>query len=286
MTLKIIKGLFWKLLERFGVFGCQFILQLILARLLSPDQYGALAIMMIFITIANVFIQFGFNTSLIQSQSVNEKDYSSVLWVSLLIAAFFYLIFFWGAPYIANIYGMPELLDSLRVLALILFPGAVNAVQLAKVTKEMNFKAIFYSNLIAIVVSGTIGVLLAYKGYGLWALVVQNIINSVIICIIMRFTVQLKLYLFCDIKRVKILFSFGWKLVISSLLNSITENIRGLVIGLKYDSSMLGYYNRGMQFPQYAASVIQGTLQSVLLPAMSEEQNEKAIAKEIMKNVI
>lgn len=183
-----------------------------------------------FLFLANVFIQFGFNTSLIQSQSVNEKDYSSVLWVSLLIAAFFYLIFFWGAPYIANIYGMPELLDSLRVLALILFPGAVNAVQLAKVTKEMNFKAIFYSNLIAIVVSGTIGVLLAYKGYGLWALVVQNIINSVIICIIMRFTVQLKLYLFCDIKRVKILFSFGWKLVISSLLNSITENIRGLVI--------------------------------------------------------
>ena len=155
------KALLWKLLERFGVQGVQFILQIILARLLTPEHYGVLAIMIIFTTLANVFIQNGFNTALIQNKDVTEEDYSSVLWVSLGVAGILYGIIFFCAPFIASFYEMPEIVKPFRVLALMLFPGALNSVQLAKVSREMDFKKVFYSNVGAIVVSGVVGIVIA-----------------------------------------------------------------------------------------------------------------------------
>ena len=139
------KALLWKLLERFGVQGVQFILQIILARLLSPEHYGVLSIMIIFTSLANVFIQMGFSTALIQNKDVTDEDYSSVLWVTLGIAGILYGVIFFATPLIAQFYEMPELIWPLRVLALMLFPGALNSVQLAKVSRELDFKKVFYS---------------------------------------------------------------------------------------------------------------------------------------------
>lgn len=285
-TGKISRGLFWKILERFGVAGVQFVLQIILARLLNPEHYGALSIMIIFTTLANVFIQNGFNTALIQNKDVTEKDYSSVLWVSLGIAGVLYGIIFAFSPLIGAFYKMPEIVLPLRVLALILFPGALNSVQIAKATREMNFRKIFVSHIASIVISGAVGIVLAYMGGGLWALVAQNAVNIVVVCIVMLFTSKLKLYFVCNIKRVKALFSFGWKLLVSSLIDTLYQDLRSLVVGKKYDSATLGYYNRGKQFPQFIINAVNGSVQSVMLPAMSAEQENKEQLKNLMRRSI
>ena len=280
------KALLWKLLERFGVQGVQFILQIILARLLSPEHYGVLAIMIIFTSLANVFIQSGFNTALIQNKDVKEEDFSSVLWVTLGIAGILYAVIFGAAPFIAQFYEMPQLVSPLRVLALMLFPGALNSVQLAKVSREMDFKKVFYSNVGAILVSGIAGIVIALLGGGLWALVAQTMLNVFIASIVMQFTTKLKIYFKVNFIRVKILFAYGWKLLVSGLIDTLYQDLQGLVIGKKYNSATLGFFNRGKQFPQFLMNSINGAVQSVMLPAMSEKQDEKVQLKALMRSSI
>jgi O-antigen/teichoic acid export membrane protein len=277
-------GLKWKLLERFGVLGVQFVLQIILARLLAPEHYGVLSIMMIFVMIANVFIQSGFNTSLIQNKDVSEDDYSSVFWVSLVIALLIYIIIFFTTPWIAMFYKMPELITPLRVLALVVFPGALNSVQLAKASREMDFRKVFLGSVIGAIASGVIGIVVALLNGGLWALVVQTLLNTSITCVVMRLFVRLKIRMLCDWKRIRILFSYGWKLLLSNLLNVVYTDLHSLVIGKKYDSGILGYFNRGKQFPQYIINAIDSAIQSVMLPALSREQEKSEKVKVLMRN--
>lgn len=283
MNSAVTKSLFWKFLERIGVSGMQFVLQIILARLLAPEHYGVLSLMLVFTALANVFIQHGLNTALVQNKEVDDDDYSSVFWVLLVMASVFYVIIFIGAPYIGSFYHSPEMVRPLRILALVLFPGALNAIQLAKISRQMDFKKVFYSNIAAILISGLVGIILAYIGSGLWALVVYNLLNVLVSCVVMKCTVNLKLRFYCNIKRVKVLFSFGWKLMVSSLLDTLYTDLRSLVIGKKYDSGTLGYYNRGMQFPQFIINAINGTVQSVMLPAMAAEQDDSVRVKTMMR---
>ena len=280
------KALIWKLLERFGVLGGQFVLQIILARLLDPEHYGALSIMIIFTSLANVFIQSGFNTALIQNKKVAEKDYSSVFWVSLVVAIVLYVVIFFCAPLIATFYKMDYIITPMRVLALMLIPGALNSVQNAKITKEMDFKKIFYSNFCAVIVSGIIGIIIAINGGGLWALVAQSLANVCISCLIMRFASKLKIYFVCQLNRVKMLFSYGWKLLVSALLDTLYQDLRSLVIGRKYDGGTLGYYEKGKQFPQFGMNAINGAVQGVMLPALSKEQDDKTRVKTVMRKSI
>ena len=286
MNQQIGRGLLWKLLERFGVSGTQFVLQIILARLLDPAHYGVLSIMIIFTTLANVFVQNGFNTALIQNKDVTEEDYSSVLWVSLGISVLIYGAIFFGAPLVGAFYEMPDIVVPLRVLALMLFPGALNSVQLAKVSREMDFKKVFYSNMGGILISGAAGIVIALMGGGLWALVAQTMLNIFAACIVMFFTVRLKLRFVCNWHRVKVLFSYGWKLLVSSLLDTLYQDLRSLVIGKKYNSDTLGYYNRGKQFPQFIINAVASTTQSVLLPAMSKQQDDREELKILTRNSI
>lgn len=211
-------ALFWKLFERFGVQGTQFVLQIVLARILDPEHYGVLSLMVIFTTLANVFIQTGFNTALVQNKDVTEEDYSSVFWVTLGIAGILYAVIFAAAPLIAGFYKMPDIVAPLRVLALMLLPGALNSVQLAKVNREMDFRKVFFSNLSGIILSGIAGIIIALMGGGLWALVAQTMLNVFVACIVMRFTSGLKLRFVINWHRIRVLFSFGWKLLVSSLL--------------------------------------------------------------------
>lgn len=286
MSNQVGKGLFWKLLERFGVQGVQFVLQIILARMLAPELYGVLSLMIIFTTLANVFIQNGFNTALVQNKDVTDEDYSSVFWVTLGISGVLYVLLFAAAPLIALVYKMPAIVTPFRVLALMIFPGAVNSIQLAKTSREMNFKKVFYGNIGGIVVSGAVGIAIAYLGGGLWALVAQTMLNIFVSCIVMWFTVKWRPRLVCRLARVKVLFAFGWKLLVSSLLDTLYQDVRSLVIGIKYNSSMLGYYNRGKQFPQFIISAVNGAVQSVMLPAMSAKQDDKSQVKALMRNSI
>ena len=269
------KALAWKLLERFGVQGVQFILQIVLARLLTPEHYGALAIMIIFTNLANVFIQSGFNTALIQKKEVDERDYSSVFWVSLLIAGVLYVTIFFLSPVIAAFYETPEIVGPFRVLGLMLFPGAFNSIQLAKVRRELNFKKVFISNIAGIIIAGGVGIAIALLGGGLWALVAQTLLSITVTCLVMILTVKWIPKLICDFKRVGVLLRFGWKLLISSLIDVLYQDIRSLVIGKKYDSGTLGYYSRGKQFPQFIINAVNGTVQAVMLPVLSKEQDDR-----------
>ncbi len=282
----IVSGMVWKLLERFGVQTIQFILQLVLARLLDPENYGVLALMIVFINIATVFVQSGFNTSLIQNPDVSEDDYSSVFWVSLAIATGLYAVLFFSATTIASYYDMPQIILPFRVLALMLFPGALNSVQLAKVSREMDFRKVFYSNIGGIVISAGLGIVLAFKGFGLWALVAQTLLNILIAALVMIFTVDFRPRLVCDLRRVGVLFSFGWKLMAASLLDTVYLELRSLVIGKKYTAETLGYYNRGKQFPQFAINGINGAVQSVMLPAMSAKQDNPGAVRDIMRRSV
>lgn len=266
--------------------GSQFILQLVIARLLSPEHYGTLSLMVIFTTLANVFIQNGFNTALIRGKDVTEEDYSSVFWVSLGIAGSLYAIIFLAAPFIAQFYKMPEITAPLRVLALMLLPGALNSVQLAKVSREMDFRKVFFSNVAGILVSGIAGIVIALLGGGLWALVAQTMLNIFIACIVMFFTVRWRPMLVCNLRRVKVLFAFGWKLLVSGLIDTLYQDLRSLVIGKKYDSGTLGYYNRGKNFPQFIITAVNGTVQSVMLPAMAKEQDSPEAVKALTRNSI
>ncbi len=279
MNKKITSGFFWKLLERFGIFGVQFVLQIVLARLLAPAYYGMLTMMTIFTTLANVFVQTGFNTALVQNKDITEDDYSSVFWVSFGISVILYIGLFFAAPLIANFYDMPEIVLPFRVLTLMLIPGSLNSIQLAKVTREMDFRKVFFSNIGGALVAGTIGIIMAYCGFGLWALVAQNLTTVTVACIVMAVTVKWRPRFVCDLKRIKVLFAFGWKLLVSSLIDTLYNDLSNLLVGKKYNESTLGYYNKGMQFPQTLISPINGAIQSVLLSAMSEQQDDRSTVR-------
>lgn len=286
MSNKITSALGWKLLERFGVQGASFVIQIILARLLSPEDYGVLSIMIIFTALANVFIQTGFNTALIQNKDVDDEDYSSVFWATLVIAIVIYAVLFFSAPAIAKFYNMPSFVFPFRILCLILVPGAFNSIQIAKISKEMDFKKVFTGNVIATIVSGLIGIVIALLGGGVWALVFQNLLNIVVSCIVMLITVKWYPKFVFNFNRIKILLSFGWKLLVSSTIDTLYQDLSSLIIGKKYNNATLAQYNRGKQFPQFIINAINGAVQSVMLPAMAKEQDDKYKVKSIMRTSI
>lgn len=282
----IIYSLIWKFMERSGVQGVQFFLQIILARLLAPSDYGIIAIISIFIAIANVFVQSGFNTALIQKKYTTEKDYSSVFYLSIVVSIIIYIILYFSAPFIARFYKIDQLVPVIRILSITLFLGAYNSIQNAIISKTMQFKKLFFSSSISVIISGIFGVVLAYLGFGVWALVVQQIVNQLSICIILSFILKWHPKFIFSIKRIKILFNYGWKILISSLLDTLYMNIRSLIIGKIYSPVILGFYSRGDQFPQVIVSNINGSIQSVMLPALSVEQDNKEVVKNMVRRSI
>lgn len=273
-------------MERGGTQGIQLLVQVVLARLLAPNQFGTLAIVLVFVNLAQVFVQSGFNTALIQKKDADEQDFSSIFYLSLGVATILYIIIFISAPMIADFYEDQSLVDVLRVISLTLFAGAFNSIQNAFVSRNMLFKKLFKSSLGAILISGALGVFAAYKGLGIWALVIQHMANQFSITIIMWFTVKWRPKLVFSMTRVRELFSFGWKLLASSLLNVLYMEIRTLIIGKKYTSDTLGYYDKGQQFPKVIGSNVDGSIQSVMLPTLSAHQDNKKRVKEMMRRAI
>lgn len=283
---QVVVNLFWKLLERFGTQGIQFIIQIILARLLFPEDYGILALVVIFTNIAQVFVKSGLSTSIIQKKEVDNTDLSSVFYVSLGIASFLYVGLYFASPLVATFYANQTLIPVLRVLALTLFPGAFNSIQNALVARTMRFKRLFYSSVGAGIVSGIIGIYLAYHSFGVWSLVFQQLSNQVIITLILWFTVRWRPSFTFSLERVKILYSFGWKLLVSSLIATVFQDLRSLIIGKVYSPAMVGYYNRGKQFPQLVISNINGSIQSVMLPTLASHQDDPVRVKAMMRRAI
>lgn len=283
---QIFASLFWKLMERGGVQGVGFIVSIVLARILTPEEFGLIALVTIFIMLANVFVQSGFNTALIQKKNADEIDFSTVFYFSLVIAGILYAFIFIVSPFIANFYDEPLLEPVLKVLSVILFFGAVNSVQIAVISRNMEFKKLFYSSIGSVVISGFIGITMAYSGFGVWALVGQQISNQLLTTLIMWFTVKWRPLPQFSIERFKTLFSYGNKILVASLIDSFYLNLRSLTIGKLFNAKMVGYYNRGKQFPTVIVSNIDGSIQSVMLPTYSAYQDDRKRVKDMVRRSI
>jgi O-antigen/teichoic acid export membrane protein len=283
----VITSLLWKFLERVGTQGVQFIVAIVLARLLSPADFGLIALVTVFVAIANVFVQSGLNTALIQKKDADNLDFSTVFYSCLTLACLLYILLFFGAPLIASFYNdLPELIPVIRVLGLMLPLGALNAVQEAYISRNMMFRKLFYRSVGAIIPSGCIGIICAYSGWGIWSLVVQQLSNSLFVCVIMWFTVKWRPSLSFSIERWRKLFSFGWKLLCSALLDTAYRNVRDLVIGKLFSPADLGYYNRGDQFPKLIIMNVNASIQSVLLPSFSTVQDDLVRLKSLARRSI
>lgn len=274
LKIKVINNLIWKFSERICVQLVSFIISIILARLLSPNDYGAIAILLVFITIADVFVNAGFGSALIQKKDADDLDFSSVFYFSFIFSVFVYFVVFLAAPFIAFFYNMPILQPTLQVLALRIPVAAVNSVQQAYVSRNMQFKKFFYSTLSGTAASAVVGIFMAYNGYGIWSLVGQYLSNAVINTIVLFSVISWRPQLIFSFQRLKRLFSYGWKLLLSGLLDTGYQSLSSLLIGKFYTPADLAFFDTGKKFPMVIVTNINSSISSVLFPALSSEQDE------------
>lgn len=283
---KVLGSLFWRFSERTAAQGVSFVVSVILARLLTPEDYGLIGLITVFISIATVFVSSGFGNALIQKENATQTDFSSVFYFSIFMGMVMYIILFICAPFIASFYNDPLLTPVVRVLSLSLVIAGVNSVQQAYVSKTMQFKRFFFSTIIGTLVSAVIGIFMAYKGYGVWALVIQNLSNQIMDTCILWFTVKWRPTLEFSFTEMKKMFSYGWKLLFSSLLDTVYNNLYSLVIGKFYSAKDLGHYNRGRNIPNMVITNINGSIQSVMFPAFSNCQGDKVRLKAMVRRSI
>ena len=276
----------WKFFERIGAQSVSFILTIILARLLTPNDYGVVALITVFISLATTFVQAGFNSALIQKREIKDVDYSSCLLVSIFIAAGLFMVLFVSAPIIARFYKNDILIPITRVLSLLLFPGAINSIQIAKLTRELKFKSLFFCSTLSTFTSACVGIFLAWKGAGYWALVFQQLSSQVFSCMFLLPVSRWRMNLYGGKKCIKEMLPFGSRILVSNLMVTLFMNFRTLVIGRVYTSEDLGFFNRGKQFPQTVMESINGTIQTVILPVYSRKQDDKeALCRMVRKSV-
>lgn len=282
---KIISSLIYKSFERLSVKGLGLVISIVLARMLAPEDFGQIAIMTVFINLSQVIVESGFTTALVQRNDVNERDYSTVFYINLVLATICFAVLQLSAPLISAYYHQNITLP-LQVYTFNIFLGAFNALQLARMQKRMQFQKMMVCSLIATVISGVVGIVAAYCGLGLWALILYNMVNSVIMCIAATLSEKWFPKFEFSLDRAKILYSYGWKMFVSALLCSLYGDLRSLIIGKKFSGNDLAYYNRGQQFPQVISHTMDSAIQSVMFPTMASVQDEKEKLAQILRNTV
>lgn len=282
----VMSNFLWRFLERCGAQGVTFIVSIVLARLLDPEVYGTIALVTIFTTIMQVFVDSGMGNALIQKKDADDLDFSSVFYFNLAVCILLYIIMFLLAPFIAAFYKMPELTSVIRVLSIILIISGIKNVQQAYVSCNMLFKRFFFSTLGGTIGAAIVGITMAYLGCGVWALVVQMLFNAALDTTILWITVRWRPKKMFSFQRLKGLFAYGWKLLISELIATIYADLRQLIIGKKYSESDLAHYNQGKKFPQMIVANINTSIDSVLLPTMSKAQDDPAVVKNMARRSI
>ena len=279
----ILSGLFWKFSERFASQLISMVVSIILARLLLPSEYGTVALVTIFITIADVFVNDGFGTALIQKKDADNLDFSTVFYFGIVFSFGLYFILFFIAEAVAAFYDMPILCPVLRVLSLRVPIGAINSVQQAYVSRNMLFKRFFYSTIGGTIASAVVGIAMAYLGFGVWALVFQYLSNTIAGTIVLWCTVKWRPDKAFSFQRLKQLYHYGWKLLVQSLMVNVYSNLRSLVIGKVYTTDDLAFYNRGSYFPNLIVVNVDSAMGAALFPAMAKEQSSADKVKNITK---
>lgn len=283
----VMSNFIWRFAERSGAQVVQLIVSIVLARLLEPEVYGTIALITVIITILNVFVDSGLGSALIQKKDTDSTDFSTVFYFNMCICIILYIALFIFSPYIAKYYKDIKLTKVIRVLGLTIVISGVKNIQQAYVSKTLQFKKFFFSTLGGTIGAAIIGVWMAYQGFGVWALVFQQLFNTLVDTLILWITVKWRPKKEFSFNKLKQLFSYGWKLLASALLETIYANTRQLIIGKMYTPSDLAFYNRGEQFPNLIIANVNTSIDSVLLPTMSQVQDNiyrlKAMTRRAIK---
>lgn len=282
----VISNLIWRFAERCGAQGVAFVVSLVLARLLAPEDYGTIALVTVFTTIMQVFVDSGLGNALIQKKDADDVDFSSVFYFNVIVCSILYLGMYLAAPTLAAFYDDPDLVPVIRVLSLTLVISGVKNVQQAYVSRTMQFKRFFFATLGGTIGAAFLGIFLAYMGYGVWALVAQQLFNTTVDTLILWVTVKWRPKWVFSFSRLKELLSFGWKLLVSALLDTTYNQLRQLIIGKLYTTSDLAYYNKANQFPNLIVTNINTAIDSVVFPAMSMQQDDPQRVKAMTRRAI
>ncbi|MBE5830347.1 MAG: lipopolysaccharide biosynthesis protein [Butyrivibrio sp.] len=286
MKRKTVTNLIWRYAERVGAQGISFVVSIVLARLLSPSEYGTIALVTVFLSIFQVFVDGGLGTALIQKKDADDLDFSTIFFFNICMCAVIYTVLFMISPYLAAFYGNDDLIPVIRVLGITILISGVKNVQQAYVSKKLIFKKFFFATLLGTITAGVVGVIFAYMGYGVWALVAQQLINATIDTVILWITVKWRPKFIFSFERLKGLYSFGWRMLVSSLINTVYNDVRQLIIGKVYSGEDLAFYNRGKTFPNFVVQNINSSIDSVLLPVMSEVQDDAERVKRMTRKAI
>lgn len=270
---RVAKSFFWKILERFFSQGISFLVQIVLARILMPEDFGSLAIIVAFTSYAMIFVSSGITTTVIQKKGLDRKDLSTLMTYTLGMASLFYAVLFFLAPLIATYYNAPILQPTLRVLAITLFLQGINSVQTGLLQRQMSFRQLFVRTMIAAPIAGFIGIFLALKGFGLWSLVVHTIANQVLVIIVMSFDKDCRIPLGFSRAKMKEIFPFTSKIMLTFATSGLFDLIRTSMIGKKYTREDLAFYDKGVTYSSYVTMLINQSMGSVLLPAFSRNQD-------------
>lgn len=281
-----IASLVWKLFERGGRAIVELAVQVVMARMLAPDEFGALAIMLVFINVGNAIVQSGLNTALVQAKSIDDDDTSTVFWLSFGVSILLYGIIFFASPLIAEFYGMEYIVWPLRALSLILLITAFNSVQVALVQRELKLRKVFNATLVAVLISGAAGIGAAVVGAGLWALVLQQLLYQMINCFVLGSQIRWWPSLVFSRSKARKHFSFSWKLLASGLLEQGYQSLSDLIIGKQFSAASLGLVSQGKKYPQALGSMLDGAIQPVMLSAVSRMQSDVSQVKRLVRRAL
>lgn len=270
-----ISGMLWSAIQRFGTMIISFVSNVVLARLLSPDDYGCIGLLTIFIVLAETFVNGGFGAALIQKKEPTKDDYSTVFYWNIIVSILLYILLFFVAPYVAVFYKIPLLSSVLRVQGIILIIHALSIVQLNILRKQLQFKKLSVIQIVASIISVVIAIILAYEGFGVWTLVVQQLLMACIVTFILWITTNWKPILCFSLKSFKELFGYGAFLLLSDLLNALCNNLQGLIIGRKYSAVDMGFYSQARKLETIPTTSISQVVNLVAFPVYSKLQDNK-----------
>ena len=282
---KAVSGIIWSAFQRYSTMIVTFISGIILARLLTPHDYGCIGMLAIFMVLAESFIDGGFGEALIQKKDPTQADYSTIFFWNIAMAVLMYFILYISAPSIASFYDIPLLCDVLRVQGIVLFIYAFNIVQRNQLRKKMNFKVLSIVTIITSITSLTITILMAYNGYGVWSLVAQNIISGFIPALVFWFYIKWRPQMTFSLKSLKELFSFGFYMFLTYILNRFERQIQGLLIGKVYDSATMGYYSKAHSVERLSSTSISQVMSQVTFPLYAEMQDDKGKISNTLKRL-
>ncbi len=283
---KTLTGLFWTFTEVIANQGVQFVIQIFLARLILPEEFGLIGMITVFIAISNSIIDSGFSNALIREKEVNQNDYSTVFYFNLITSIFVYVILYFSSPTISIFFAQPKLSLILRVLAITIIINAFGIIPRAILTRKINFKAQMIINISSSLVSGFIAIVLAYKGFGIWSLVFRTIIMQFIQVVMLSIVNRWRPSFVFSKNSFEKLFGFGWKILVSGLIDTIYNNLYYMVIGKMYSASDLGYYTNAQKLRDIAATSISTAVQKVSYPVLSCMQSEEEVLKNMYKKII